>query len=146
MATVQTKQQLQGQLSRLGQDPRLLQLPRPASLELKELVVNAVKDHTSATEVWAAILGGISENSSTGLRKWASTQGRGNEAALALESILATTGAAAAVSACSARAVSRAASGLRWLPLASLVGGVALPRPAPRPRWQGTTRPAPRPA
>ena len=57
-------------------------------MELKELVVGAVKQHSSAQNVWSTILGGISENSSTGLRKWCSRHGRGNEAALALESIL----------------------------------------------------------
>jgi hypothetical protein len=92
MANVQTKSHLQAQLSSLGADPRLQSLPKAASVELKELVVQAVKQHPSAPEVWAAILGGINENVSTGLRKWAATQGRGNEAALALESILAPRG------------------------------------------------------
>eukprot|EP00613_Pedinella_sp_CCMP2098_P069944 CAMPEP_0171932066 /NCGR_PEP_ID=MMETSP0993-20121228/30027_1 /TAXON_ID=483369 /ORGANISM="non described non described, Strain CCMP2098" /LENGTH=127 /DNA_ID=CAMNT_0012572249 /DNA_START=183 /DNA_END=563 /DNA_ORIENTATION=+ len=88
LANVQTKQHLQQQLSSIGSDPRLLGLPREASLELKELVVHAVKQNTNAPDVWATILGGINENSSTGLRKWMATHGRGNEAALALESIL----------------------------------------------------------
>lgn len=57
-------------------------------MELKELVVHAVKHNTSAPDVWNAILGGINENSSTGLRKWAAKQGRGNDSALLLESIL----------------------------------------------------------
>jgi hypothetical protein len=88
LATVVTRADLQGHLSTLSADQRLLRLPRVASVELKELVVGAVKQHTSAPNVWAAILGGINENSSTGLRKWCSRHGRGNEAALALESIL----------------------------------------------------------
>jgi len=49
-----------------------------------------VKHNTSAPDVWAAILGGINENMSTGLRKWAAKQDRRNYAALALVSILAT--------------------------------------------------------
>lgn len=88
LATIHTKQNLQQQLSSLGADPRLIKLPRAASVELKELVVHAVKHNTSAPDVWNAILGGINENSSTGLRKWAAKQGRGNDAALLLESIL----------------------------------------------------------
>jgi hypothetical protein len=88
LATIHTKQNLQQQLSSLGADPRLIKLPRSASVELKELVVHAVKHNTSAPDVWNAILGGINENSSTGLRKWAAKQGRGNDAALLLESIL----------------------------------------------------------
>jgi hypothetical protein len=88
LATVNTRAELQGYLSTLSADRRLQQLPRTAAVELKELVVGAVKQHSSAQNVWTTILGGISENSSTGLRKWCSRHGRGNEAALALESIL----------------------------------------------------------
>ena len=88
LATVHSKQDLQAQLSTLGADQRLQRLPRAASVELKELVMEAVKSNSNASVVWQTILGGINENTSTGLRKWAAKHGRGNEAAIALESVL----------------------------------------------------------
>lgn len=41
--------------------------------------MGAVKQHSSAPEVWDAILGGINEGQSTGLRKWAAAHGKSSE-------------------------------------------------------------------